>query len=230
MCRTAARQGQKRQGVRAGRNLRLSPLAAPVLIHPNAPLMRPAPCRWALRPLEQRFGLALVQGAVLSASNTLAAALINTPDLLACGCSPRDVADLGPVAPAAAAARRRRQLQRELTAAAAARAAGDGGGGSGDGGVADVAAAGVTGGVGYGGVGLPVEVGGVGRGGLGLAEGAGGGGEVGAAGAGYVRWATQGVEAMVGTAEALLRLEGRGWGQGEVQGSWGQGQWGEGQG
>ncbi|KXZ56764.1 hypothetical protein GPECTOR_1g689 [Gonium pectorale] len=48
--------------------------------------------RSALRPLETRFGLSVVQGAVLAGSNALAAALINTPDVLACGCPPEQLA------------------------------------------------------------------------------------------------------------------------------------------
>lgn len=41
--------------------------------------------RAALQPLEQRFGLQLVQGSVLASSNALVAAVVNN-DSLACAC------------------------------------------------------------------------------------------------------------------------------------------------
>ncbi|KAG2448335.1 hypothetical protein HYH02_006917 [Chlamydomonas schloesseri] len=67
--------------------------------------------RAALRPLEARFSLSLVQGAVLAASNALAAALINHPELAACACPPADMAALSQASPAAASARSRRRQQ-----------------------------------------------------------------------------------------------------------------------
>ncbi|GLI69038.1 hypothetical protein VaNZ11_013579, partial [Volvox africanus] len=70
--------------------------------------------RAALRPLESRFQLTLVQGAVLARSNALAAALVNHPQHLACACSPADMAALGPISstPSASRTSRRRQMLR----------------------------------------------------------------------------------------------------------------------
>lgn len=49
--------------------------------------------RAALQPLEQRFGLRLVQGSVLSASNALAAAVVNH-NAVACTCQPQEAGEL----------------------------------------------------------------------------------------------------------------------------------------
>ncbi|GIL99527.1 hypothetical protein Vretimale_4671, partial [Volvox reticuliferus] len=71
--------------------------------------------RAALRPLESRFQLALVQGAVLARSNALAAALVNHPRHMACVCSPADMVALGLISSASSALRTwRRPRQQQM--------------------------------------------------------------------------------------------------------------------
>ncbi|KAG2499878.1 hypothetical protein HYH03_002167 [Edaphochlamys debaryana] len=156
--------------------------------------------RAGLRPLETRFALALVQGAVLAASNALAALAVNCPDALAgaCACSGRDVAALGPAAPQAAAARARRRQQlaemRERRGLPALAGSGPAAGGAGPAvggavlGVHAAAGVGAVAGGREGPVGVPV--------GAGLP------------GGWQQEWATRGIEAMIATTEALLQLEG----------------------
>ncbi|GLC44451.1 hypothetical protein PLESTB_000468300 [Pleodorina starrii] len=185
--------------------------------------------RAALRPLERRFGLTLVQGAVLATSNALAAALVNHAELLACGCSAEQLAALGPTTSAASAARERRRqqaqrmrAQRGLPAPAAVRGGGD------DDGVVERRGEeqavvrwepSVASGSGRGTEGL---VAGVPPQAWGRGGGEGGAGGVAGAAAGWEadwqqHWATQGIAEMVDTCEHLLRLEAQlprhhGWG------------------